>query len=498
MREEMSRCESPPVMGPFDLPAALPFIIDEIPLGIAVMDSERRVVLLNRAMEALTGFDRKAAKAIACRHVVRCDVCLSKCPALSMSDGAGTMCVEGNIVNRERQKIPVRMTFTPLRDPQGKVIGFFESVEDVRMLQALAGKTAGAYTFGQLVGRSPQMEQIYRFLPMVAQSDSSVLLTGETGTGKDLVAEAIHQGSPRAKAPFIKVNCGALPATLLESELFGHQKGAFTGAVENKPGRFRMAHNGTLFLTEIGDLPLPLQVKLLTFLDDKIVYPLGSTKGFLCDVRVIAATHRDLERMVREGMFREDLLFRLNVVRMQLPPLRERRDDVQLLLDHFLHTFVSKFKKPIKGFSSDGLRILLAYSYPGNVRELKNIVEYASNVCQEDKIQPEHLPAYLTNPISPDQTRADAAPAPTAISQAKPEEREDVEDRAAIERRIIIDAILKTREEKKEDLEWPAIERKMILDAIVKAQGRRNKAAAILGWSRSRLYRKMMQHGIET
>ncbi len=342
------------------------------------------------------------------------------------------------------------------------------------------------------------MEQLYRFLPMVAQSDSSVLLTGETGTGKDLVAEAIHQGSPRAKAPFIKVNCGALPATLLESELFGHQKGAFTGAVENKPGRFRMAHNGTLFLTEIGDLPLPLQVKLLTFLDDRIVYPLGSTKGFLCDVRVIAATHRDLERMVREGTFRQDLLFRLNVVRMQLPPLRERRDDVQLLLDHFLHTFVSRFKKPIKGFAANALRVLLAYSYPGNVRELKNIVEYASNVCQEDRIQPEHLPAYLTNPIPLEQAKDDTAEANPAPPPREREAGENVVDRAAIERKMILDAILKTREEKAENLEWPAIERKMIVDAIVKAQGRRSKAAAILGWSRSRLYRKMAQHGIET
>jgi PAS domain S-box-containing protein len=466
-------------------------------MGIAVMDSERRVVLLNRAMEALTGFDRKAAKKIACRHILRCDICFGKCPALSMNNEPGTVCIEGNMVNRERQKIPVRVTFTPIRNEQGNAVGFFEAVEDIRMLHNLAEKTTGAYTFGQVVGRSPQMERIYRFLPMIAQSDSSVLLTGETGTGKDLVAEAIHQGSPRAKSPFIKVNCGALPATLLESELFGHQKGAFTGAVENKPGRFRMAHNGTLFLTEIGDLPLPLQVKLLTFLDDKIVYPLGSTKGFLCDVRVIAATHRNLERMVREGTFREDLLFRLNVVRMHLPPLRERKDDVQLLLDHFLHTFISKFKKPLVGFSAKAFEILLTYPYPGNVRELKNIVEYASNVCQEDRIQPEHLPAYLINPISEDTPGKDAAEEPAAPASRERERSDEMEDRAAIERKIIIDAILKAREEREQELEWPAIERKMIVDAIVKAQGKRNKAASILGWSRSRLYRKMAQYGID-
>lgn len=497
MAEPTPKGPSPHILGLLDLPVALAFIVDEIPLGIAVMDARRRVVLLNRTMEALTGMDRRAAKGLECPHVLRSDVCLGKCPALAPGSGAGTVCMEGDIVNRERQRIPVRITFTPITDPDGNVMGFFEAVEDIRMLAALKGKTAGAYTFGQLVGRSPQMEQIYRFLPMIAQSDSSVLLTGETGTGKDLVAEAIHQGSPRAKGPFIKVNCGALPATLLESELFGHQKGAFTGAVENKPGRFRMAHNGTLYLTEIGDLPLSLQVKLLTFLDDRVVYPLGSTRGFPCDVRVIAATHRDLEWMVRQGSFREDLLFRLNVVRMQLPPLRERKDDVQLLLDHFLHSFVSKFKKPIKGFSADARRILLGYAYPGNVRELKNIVEYASNVCQEEQIGAQHLPGYLTSPVAGDAAaQGPSLPMPETRTWEAVKENAGV-DPAAMERKIILDALLKAREDREPTLEWPAIERKMILDAIVKAQGRRNKAAAILGWSRSRLYRKMARHGIE-
>jgi two-component system, NtrC family, response regulator AtoC len=498
MPDEINPDPLPHKMDALDLSAALPIIIDELPLGIVAMDCERRVVLLNRGMEALTGFDRKEARAIACRHIVRGDFCLGKCPVLSMSRGSGMMCVEGNIINRERQKIPVRVTFTPIRDSQGRLIGYFETFEDIRALGALRGKTSGAYTFGQLVGRSPQMEQIYRFLPMIAQSDSSVLLTGETGTGKDLVAEAIHQGSPRSKGPFIKVNCGALPATLLESELFGHQKGAFTGAVENKPGRFRLAHNGTLFLAEIGDLPLPLQVKLLTFLDDRVVHPLGGTKGLPCDVRVIAATHRNLEQMVRERTFREDLLFRLNVVRMHIPPLRERRDDVQLLLDHFLQNFVTKFKKPIKGFSANALRILLVYDYPGNVRELKNIVEYASNVCQENQILAEHLPAYLTSPIPPEQPMPQMAGPRVSSSSLLPEINREDADHAAMERKILIDALLKTREDKKEELEWPAIERKMILDAIVTAQGRRNRAAATLGWSRSKLYRKMLQYGIET
>jgi len=240
------------------------------------------------------------------------------------------------------------------------------------------------------------------------------------------------------------------------------------------------------------------QVKLLTFLDDRIVHPLGSTKGLPCDVRVIAATHRDLERMVREGTFREDLMFRLNVVRMQLPPLRERREDIRLLLDHFLQTFIARFKKPIQGFSGAALGTLLAYPYPGNVRELKNIVEYASNVCQEQQILPEHLPAYLFLPVAANPAAVIQPETTGADGWAGEVERRPGADRAAVERRIIIDAIMQAREEKGQAMEWPAIERKMIVDAIVKAQGRRTKAAALLGWSRNRLYRKLALYGIET
>jgi PAS domain S-box-containing protein len=477
-----------------DLSAALPSVVEEIPLGIAVLDLQRRIVLLNRALEALTGFDRQTARKVPCRCILRGDFCLSRCPVRADRLEPGPMCIEGTIINQDRQKIPVRVTFTPIRDRLGRPIGFFEAVEDIRVLRSLAGKSSEAFTFGQIVGRSPQMEQIYRFLPMIAQSDSSVLLTGETGTGKDLVAEAIHHTSARAKGPFIKVNCGALPAALLESELFGHHKGAFTGAVESKPGRFQLAHNGTLFLAETGDLPLPLQVKLLTFLDDRVVHPLGATKGQFCDVRVIAATHRNLERMVREGSFREDLLFRLNVVRLHLPPLRERREDIRLLLDHFLQTFVKRFKKPIQGFSADSLAVLLAFPYPGNVRELKNIVEYASNVCQETHILPAHLPAYLFTLPEP-LPAAGAGPAPPPAGGAPDA------DRAAAERRLIIDAILGSREVRRPEgeaptEEWPAVERRMIVEAFVSARGRRTKAAEILGWSRGRLYRRMRRHGI--
>jgi two-component system response regulator AtoC len=313
------------------------------------------------------------------------------------------------------------------------------------------------------------METLFAILPVIAQSDASVLITGETGTGKDMLAEAVHQNSERAKGPFVKINCGALPETLLESELFGHTKGAFTGAVENKQGRFRLAHNGTLYLTEIGDLPLPLQVKLLTFLDDKVVYPLGSNKGFLADVRVIAATHRDLEQMVQEGRFRQDLFFRLNVLRVHIPAVREREGDVRLLLDYFLNSFAQKLDRAISGFSPRALKVLMGYSYPGNVRELRNIIEYAVNVCKEAKVLPRHLPAYLF----------ESQKMPVEAPRKGPDPGFSVFPLSG------------------DTASWPATEKRLILDALIKSKGSRSRAADLLGWARSTLWRKMKQHGID-
>jgi PAS domain S-box-containing protein len=445
--------------------------MDEIPVGIVVIDAHCRIVLVNRALEGLTGFGREEAVGIPCAHILRCNICLEKCPARDWRPGSETASMEGDIINRDRQKVPVRVTFAPLLDHGGNIAGFIETVEDIRLLKTMEGSIGEPYGYGRLIGRSAQIERIFQILPIIAQSDSSVLITGETGTGKDFVAEAIHQASPRARNPFIKINCGALPETLLESELFGHQKGAFTGAVDNKPGRFRIAHNGTLYLTEIGDLPLSLQVKLLTFLDDKVVYPLGSTKGFHVNVRVIAATHRNLEGMVKQGQFREDLLFRLNVVRLHLPPLRDRGDDVRLLLDHFFHAYVAQFKKPIKGLSAKAMRILLDYSYPGNVRELRNIIEYTLNICQEDQIQPKHLPAYITAPVAREVVREESTKDVPVLHLA-----EGVETGA--------------------DVEWAVVERRMIVEALIKAKGRRSVAATHLGWGRSTLWRKMKQYGL--
>ena len=459
----------------FDTPIELPSLIDEIPLGILVLDTQRRVVLINRAFEALSGFSMEDARGIPCFHIMRSKLCVQKCPLQKMNSNSESILVESDMVNKERELIPVLINLSPINDTEGNLTGFLETVEDLRPLKEVDDKTPQAYAYRHLIGKSPEMTRIFQTLPLLAQSDSAILITGETGTGKDMLAEAMHQASDRAKGSFIKVNCGALPETLLESELFGHRKGAFTGAVENKPGRFRLAHNGTLYLTEIGDLPLPLQVKLLTFLDDKVVYPLGSAKGFQADVRVIAATHRNLDLMVKERMFREDLMYRLNVVRLHLPPLRERGDDIRLILDHFINIFATRFRKNINGLSKKVLKILLDYPFPGNVRELRNIIEYAVNICPRGQIQFTHLPAYL--------------------SETKHHYDRSTSEAGEPSERTV--SFVKSNSEQGGQRTWASLERDMIIEALVKTKGRRNKSADMLGWGRSTLWRKMKQYKID-
>ena len=440
-----------------------------------MLDTQRRIVLINRAFEALSGFSMEDAGGIPCFHIIRSKLCIQKCPLKNMDSNSESISVESDMINKERQLIPVLINLSPIRDADGKLAGFLETVEDLRPLKEVDPKAIHAYAFRHLIGKSPAMTKIFQTLPLLAQSDSAILITGETGTGKDMLAEAIHQASDRAKGPFVKVNCGALPETLLESELFGHQKGAFTGAVENKPGRFRLAHNGSLYLTEIGDLPLPLQAKLLTFLDDKVVYPLGSARGFQTDVRVIAATHRNLDLMVKERKFREDLMFRLNVVRLHLPPLRDRGDDIRLILDHFINIFTKRLRKDINGLSKKALKILLDYPFPGNVRELRNIIEYAVNICPKGQIQFTHLPAYLSDTKRPyDHSASDTG-----------EEKEWTA------------SFVKTNSEQSSQKTWASLERDMIIEALVKSKGRRNKTAEMLGWGRSTLWRKIKQYNID-
>ncbi len=464
----------PNISNLFNNPLDFSEVLDKMPIGVVVLSLDRKIMIMNQALEALTGYRQKEASGVSCAHVLRNNICLRDCPALKIVEASNPSCLNGNVINKDRRMIPVRITFAPLKNFEGEMIGFLETVEDIRLLQTLDDTASRAYNFNNIIGRSPEMKKIFGIIPTVARSDSSVLITGETGVGKDMLAEIIHNASSRSKGPFVKINCSALPETLLESELFGHQKGAFTGAVDNKPGRFRMAHNGTLFLTEIGDMPLTLQAKLLTFLDDKEVFPLGSTERFLADVRVIAATNRNLERGVMTNRFRKDLLFRLNVVRIHLPPLRDRQGDVRLLLDHFLLATSTQLAKKTMGLSRKALEILLAYSYPGNVRELRNIVEYAVHICREGKIKPDHLPSYLT----------EAGGGNWVVDSHEPQPEGPVK---SAEPAFAVPAA---------DLNWSQIEKRIIVDALFKAGGRKNKAAVALGWARSTLWRKMKQHKI--
>jgi two-component system response regulator AtoC len=449
-------------------------LLDAVAFGLAAVDLDGRVLALNERLATLIGMPAKLAVGLPCVYVIRNRRGVQRCGAGQSLDSDENASHTDDIITRDRRCIPVRITVSPLSGRDGTRIGHLKTIEDLSGTEVSDRLLGAAYSFGAVIGKSAPMQRLFAMLPVVAQSDASVLVTGETGTGKDLLAEAIHQASDRAKGPFVKINCGALPATLLESELFGHKKGAFTGAVEDRPGRFRMAHQGTLYLTEIGDLPLPLQVKLLTFLDDKIVYPLGSTSGYAADVRVVAATHRDLVDMVRRGQFREDLFYRLNVLRLQVPALREREGDIHLLLDYFLKRLSSRLGRAIEGFAPRSLKILLGYDYPGNVRELKNIAEYCAHLCQDKIVQPAHLPAYLT------ETRIEAAAARSAFrsdAAASPEPpRADAGQ--APER-------------------WRDIEARLIREALVKARGHRGRAAAMVGCARSTLWRKIKHYGIE-
>jgi PAS domain S-box-containing protein len=460
------------VKGLFDTPVDLLSLTEKIPLGIIIFNTQKRIMLMNRSFEALCGFSMDVACGVSCFHIMRSRMCMHQCPVSQMDAHSEAISIESDIINKDRQLIPVLIQISPIKDANNDLVGFLETVEDLRPLKEVDSTTTHAYAFHNIIGKSSQMTQLFHRLPLLSQSDSAILITGETGTGKDMLAEAIHQASNRAKGPFVKVNCGALPETLLESELFGHQKGAFTGAVENKPGRFRLAHNGTLFLTEIGDLPLSLQVKLLTFLDDKVVYPLGSTKGFQANVRVIAATHRNINLMVKEKKFREDLMFRLNVVRLHLPPLRERGEDIRLIMDHFIHVYALRFKKDIHRLTKESLKILMHYPFPGNVRELRNCIEYAVNICQGNEIHPTHLPAYLAETeFFEKKFRMEENQNPQISSTTMP---------------------METKEKT-----WASLERNMIIDALIQSKGRRNKAAELLGWGRSTLWRKIKFYHID-
>ena len=313
----------------------------------------------------------------------------------TMETGKPIASMSIQITNRKGIKLPVSISTAILRDKQGKFVGGVETIRDLSLLEQLRKELDARHTFEDILSKSPKMHHIFELIPTIAESESTILITGESGTGKGLIAQAIHNQSLRAGRPFITVNCGAIPDTLLESELFGYKAGAFTDARRNKPGRFVLAQGGTIFLDEIGDVSPAIQAKLLRVLQDKVFEPLGGVQSIKADVRIITATNMNLRELVEKGQFRTDLYYRINVFRLDLPPLRERMEDIPLLVNHFIAKFSALKGKEISGVSPAALAILMKHEYPGNVRELENIIEHAFVLCSGGMIQHDHLPEEL-------------------------------------------------------------------------------------------------------
>ncbi len=368
-------------------------VLASISDGVFTVDRDWRIHCFNRAAEEITGYRREEVLGRPCHEVLRAETCRDACPVRYMQEkGEPVVDLAVHITNRRGERIPVSISTGFLRDRAGKVIGAVETFRDLRQVERLRRELTGRYTFEDIVGKSPRMRELFDLVRTVAPRDSTILIEGESGTGKELFARAIHRLSRRAEGPFVAVNCGALPDALVESELFGHRAGAFTGAVSDHPGRVARAEGGTLFLDEIGEFPLPLQVKLLRFLEEKRYEPLGGARAETADVRIIAASNRNLREMVERGEFRRDLFYRLDVIRLVIPPLRERMEDVPLLVDHFIHRFAALQGRPIRGIAPEALRPLLSHDFPGNVRELANLIEHAFALCPGAVIRPEHLP----------------------------------------------------------------------------------------------------------
>ncbi|MFC1737142.1 sigma-54 interaction domain-containing protein [Candidatus Hydrogenedentota bacterium] len=379
-----------PSSGPSDT------ILDSVADGVFTVDLDWKITSFNRSAEEITGISREDAIGQHCCDVFRASVCETECP-LRGSRETGRPIVNKSvyILNSKGEEVSISVSAALLRDEDGQIIGGVETFRDLSVVEELRKELEGRHTFADIISKNYKMWQIFDLLPQIAESESSVLIEGESGTGKELFARAIHDLSSRKEKPLVTVNCGALPDTLIESELFGHRAGAFTDARQDRKGRFAMAEGGTIFLDEMGDLSPVLQVRLLRVLQEGTYEPLGADNPVRADVRVVAATHKDLAKEVEEGSFRRDLYYRVNVVRITLPPLRERVEDIPLLVDHFIGRFNRLRGKNISGISPEALRILMDHSFPGNVRELENIIEHSFVLCTGEAILPHHLPEGL-------------------------------------------------------------------------------------------------------
>ncbi|MBN1419708.1 MAG: sigma 54-interacting transcriptional regulator [Planctomycetes bacterium] len=437
-------------------------IFHSLGMGVFTVDLDGKVGLWSRAAETITGY--------AARDIVgtRCDelealLCPTggregvRCPLLE--DAEDQECA---LRRRDGRRVRVLRTVRKLLDPSGRVLGGVGAFIDLspilaleRRVAALEGEIERRFSFEGIVGKSAVLQEVYRLIERAAATDVTCLLLGESGTGKELAARAIHARSPRRAAPFVAVHASALPETLVESELFGHVKGAFTGASSDRTGRIEAAEGGTLFLDEIGELAPSVQVKLLRFLQERTFERVGETEIRRADVRVVAATNRDLAARMREGAFREDLYFRVKVFPIRMPPLRERREDIPLLVSHFIGIYNERYGRSVPGIAPEALKVLMDHSWPGNIRELENAIEHAFVICGNATISAEDLPADILDGSA--RLRSPAEPA--------------ADDRGARERAELV-------------------------DALERAGWNRTEAARRLGVSRATVWARMRKHGI--
>jgi len=374
-------------------------ILDSVADGVFTVDREWRITSFNRAAERITQVSAEEAIGRRCSEIFHADICEHSCALRqTMETGQELIDLPARILDQRGHSIPISLSTAMLKGEQGEILGAVETFRDLSAIEQLRREIKHQYTFEDIVGKSAAFQKIFALLPDVAESDTTVLIEGASGSGKELLARAVHNLSHRRDKPFVAVNCGALPVALFESELFGYAQGAFTDARRDKPGRLKLAQGGTLLLDEVSELPPATQVKLLRVLQEREYEPLGGLETVHADVRIVAATNRRLAEMVSEGKFRDDLYFRLAVVRLAVPPLSQRRQDIPLLVEHFVKRFNAKRGKKIQGVTPEVMELLMRHDFPGNVRELENIIEYAFVLCHDTLIDLRHLPEDV-NPL---------------------------------------------------------------------------------------------------
>ncbi|NLJ09518.1 MAG: sigma 54-interacting transcriptional regulator [Treponema sp.] len=449
-------------------------ILESISDGVFTVYSQWRITSFNRAAESIIGIKRTEAIGKLCHEVFKSNMCESLCPLRkTMQTSKPVINMEGFCINPGGERIPISVSTALLKYEAGKVIGGAETFRDLREIEELKQQLDSDPIKRDLTSRSPSMRSVLEMLPTVAGSSSVILIEGETGTGKEVTARMIHRLSPQAAGPFVAVNCGALPDTLLESELYGYKKGAFTGADRDKMGRFKQADGGTLFLDEIGEISQAMQVKLLRVLQEGVYESLGSTKSERSRARILCATNRNLKQMVEEGAFRRDLFYRINVITLSLPPLRERREDIPDLAEYFLRKYRIKMGKTIQGFSEDVYNAFFAYPWPGNIRELENVVERAVVLCRKQRIDcsclPDEFQPYL----------------PALEASEGPQKIDGPGTSPALLRHSTAKAMAQAATQ---------AETELIRQVLAKFNNNRTKVAQELGIHRATLYRKMKRY----